>query len=83
MRIRVRLFATLQQYLPPGSNGSETSVELPDGATPVDALDALSVPAALAHIVFVNGRHVLRTDLGVRQLAAGETLSVFPAIGGG
>ena len=83
MRIRIRLFATLQQYLPAGSDGSETTVDLRDGATVVDALDALAVPANLAHIVFVNGRHVLRDDLAVRQLAEGETLSVFPAIGGG
>lgn len=83
MKIRVRLFATLQQYLPPGSQGSETCVELRDGATVVEALDALSVPCTLAHIIFVNGRHVLRPDLAVRQLAEGETLSVFPAIGGG
>ena len=83
MRIRIRLFATLQQYLPAGSEGCETSADLPAGATVVDALDALSVPCNLAHIIFINGRHVLRSDLAVRQLAEGETLSVFPAIGGG
>ena len=83
MRIRVRLFATLQQYLPAGSEGSETTVDLRDGATVVEALDALAVPVNLAHILFINGRHVLRPDLAVRPLAEGETLSVFPAIGGG
>ena len=83
MKIRIRLFATLQHYLPSGSDGSETTVELRDGATAVDALAALSVPCNLAHIVFVNGRHLLRADLAVRPLADGETLSVFPAIGGG
>ena len=83
MKIRIRLFATLQQYLPAGGEGCETLVDLPAGATVADALEALSVPANLAHILFINGRHVLRSDLAVRQLAEGETLAVFPAIGGG
>jgi len=33
--------------------------------------------------VFVNGRHVLRPDLPTHPLHEGDTLAVFPAIGGG
>lgn len=83
MKIRLRLFATLQEYLPPGSSASETELELPDSATVPDALTALRVPLNLAHIVFVNGRQVLRSEIGARRLQEGDILAAFPAIGGG
>lgn len=83
MKIKLRLFATLQEYLPPGSSNSETIIDLPEASTIPDALAVLAVPMNLPHIVFVNGRHVLRPDLTGRQLADGDILSAFPAIGGG
>jgi sulfur carrier protein ThiS len=83
MKIRLRLFATLQQYLPPGSSDSETVIELPAAATIPDALAVLGVPMELPHIVFVNGRHVLRPDLAAFNLKDGDILAAFPAIGGG
>ncbi|HTY98652.1 MAG TPA: MoaD/ThiS family protein [Rhodocyclaceae bacterium] len=83
MKITLSLYATLRDYLPPHSSGAQVDLDLPDGAVIPDALAALDVPIALAHIVLVNGRHVLRPDLAVRQLAEGDRLAVFPAIGGG
>ena len=83
MKIKIRLFATLQAYLPAGSSDSEAIIELDEGATITDALAVLAVPVNLAHIVFVNGRHVLRPNLASHRLQDGDTLSAFPAIGGG
>lgn len=82
MKIRLRLFATLQEYLPAGS-GSEMPLELPDTATVADVLDTVGIPRNLAHVLFVNGRHVLRPDIATRGLHDDDVLSVFPAIGGG
>ncbi len=83
MKIKLRLYATLQDYLPPESSNSETIIDLPVAATIPDALAVLAVPMTLPHIVFVNGRHVLRPDLAARQLHEGDVLAAFPAIGGG
>lgn len=82
MEIRLKLFATLRDYLPPGA-GTEITLELSDAATVADTLTTLGVPLNLAHIVFVNGRHVLRPDVSTRVLVPGDVVSVFPAIGGG
>lgn len=82
MKIRLRLFATLQSFLPPGS-GSEIVLDLPDTATVADALAVLGVPLNLAHVAFVNGRHVLRPELATRGLRDADVVSVFPAVGGG
>lgn len=81
MKIKLRLFATLRTYLPQGS--VEIELVLPDGATIPDALAVRGVPIGLAHIVLINNRHVLRGDMPTRQLADGDQLAVFPAIGGG
>jgi sulfur carrier protein ThiS len=83
MKITLRLYATLNVYLPPESSNNETNLELPEAATISDALGVLSVPMSLPQIIFVNGCHVLRPDLSTRQLHDGEILGVFPAIGGG
>lgn len=83
MKIRLRLFATLQGYLPPDSSEGETLLELPDDTAIPDVLETLGVPLNLAHILFVNGRHVLRPNLASHRLQDGDILAVFPAIGGG
>jgi sulfur carrier protein ThiS len=83
MKIKLRLYATLQKYLPPESSQSETSLELPEAATIPDALGVVALPMTLPHIIFINGRHVLRPEFSTRQLQDGDILAVFPAIGGG
>lgn len=81
MEIKLKLFATLRSYLPP--NEVQVMLTLPEGATIPDALALQGVPLGLAHIVLVNGRHVLRDDRATRVLVDGDELGVFPAIGGG
>lgn len=83
MKITLRLYATLQDYLPRDARGREASLELPAGTTVPDALESLKIPLSQAHIVMVNGRHVLRDQLAQRVLQEGEELAVWPAIGGG
>ena len=83
MKIKLKLFATLRDYLPPETGGKEAVVELAEDATIPDALAVYGVPVALAHIVMINNRHVLRPDVPRRRLHEGDQLAVFPAIGGG
>ena len=82
MKIALRLYATLRDYLPAGHDTGVT-LDLPEGATIPEALAVLGVPLSLAHIIMIGGRHVLRPDVASRQLKDGDELAVFPAIGGG
>jgi len=80
MKIEVRLFATLRQYLPPGSGRSAAEVALADDACIADVIAKLAIPPAQVALVLVNGRY--EAD-HARRLDEGEVLSLFPHIAGG
>ena len=80
MNIEVWLFAQLRKYLPRGSSQGSARIDMPEGATIADALDALGISASAANMTLVDGSH----EANVRQrLKDGCTLSVFPPIVGG
>lgn len=79
MRISVRLFATLQRYLPPPKPGEATEVDVPDGTTVAGLIDKLSVPMEQVKIVMINGIHA-REDQVLRE---GDRVGIFPPIAGG
>ncbi|TYO99176.1 molybdopterin converting factor small subunit [Geothermobacter ehrlichii] len=74
MKITVKLFATFRR----GRFEIETR-EYPEGTTVKQVVDALELPREQLGILLVNSRHV---DLD-RVLADGETLAIFPLVGGG
>ena len=79
MKVEVRLFATLQPYLPAGTDGDGISLELPDGSTVRDVVQSLEIPDELACLTVVNGR-----DADPEQiLAPGDELALFPPLAGG
>ena len=83
MKVRLRLYATLRDHLPPGTDTQGAVLDLPASTTIPEALAALDVPLSLAHIILINGRHVLKPEAPTRRLNEGDELAVFPAIGGG
>ena len=74
MRIKIKLFASLRQ-----GRFDSADRDLKDGSAVRDALREIAVPEKEAHIIFINGRHAGPGD----ALHDGDTLSVFPLIGGG
>jgi len=74
MKITVKLFATFRL-------GRFTIEErdYAEGTTVEMIVDELELPRAQLGILMVNSRHV---DLG-RVLVDGETLAIFPLVGGG
>ena len=74
MRVIVKLFATLRE----GRFSVETLYVEP-GATVADIICRLNISEKEAALTFLNSRHV---NLSA-ELAEGDTLSIFPPIGGG
>jgi len=79
MKVEVRLFATLQRYLPAGTEGDCVSFDLPADATVRDVMESLKIPAELACLTVVNGRDA---DLD-QVLGPGDEVTMFPPLAGG
>ena len=71
MKVGLRLQAILRRYRPAGFTGDVVQLDLDEGATVRDAVEALSVPVHLVHAVFrvfmVNDNQPMNTrELGER-----------------
>lgn len=74
MKVTVKLFATFQK----GRFVIEQR-EYPPGTLVGSVVSELQIPQASLGIVMINHRHV-NLD---RELADGDTLAIFPLVGGG
>ena len=79
MRIEVRLFATLTQYSPPGSDGRRAQLSVAEGTTAGEILDELGIPREEAKLIFIDSVHGDPST----TLQSGSVVSVFPPIAGG
>ncbi len=79
MIVKVRLFATLRDYVPTYKYGTFLEVELPDGAQVKDLVNQLNLPEALVKLSYVNGVY---QDMDYR-LCENDEVGMFPPIGGG
>ncbi len=74
MRVTVKLFASFRTGREP--------IEIKDyaaGTTVEDVVAELQIPAVQLGIMMINSRHVKITQ----ELADGDTLALFPLLGGG
>lgn len=74
MNVTVKLFASFRT----GRFEIETG-DYPEGTTVADVADGLNLPQSELGIMMINSRHV-KLD---RVLADGDTLALFPLLGGG
>jgi molybdopterin converting factor small subunit len=74
MKVTVKLFATFR-----ADRFDIEARQYPDGTTVERVVDELGLPQEKLGIVMVNSRHV---DLD-RVLRDGDTLALFPLVGGG
>lgn len=83
MKIRLKLFATLADYLPPGQRGHEIDVEIAANDPIERVLERFQVPLRLVHLVLVNGNYIAPAERRTYCLAEGDHLAVWPPIAGG
>jgi sulfur carrier protein ThiS len=75
-RATVHVYATLRKYV---QDRPSLEVEIEAGQTVATVLDQLGIPADEIRILFVNNRAASLEH----ELADGDRIGVFPAIGGG
>lgn len=83
MKITLKLFATLGQYLPAGAQGNEVELQVEEGITLQAEMERLNLPPALTHLVLVNGVFVPEEARETQSLEEGDELAVWPPIAGG
>lgn len=83
MRIKLRLLATLERYLPSNADGNLAEIDVPEGTTPAQVIERLGIPKVEWALVMIDGFHQLPSELSSRPLKDGETLAIAPPIAGG
>jgi sulfur carrier protein ThiS len=85
MKITFKLFASLTDYLPPqrerGSNFVD--IDVPEGASILEAVAPFQLPQKMVHLVLVNGIYVPPAERGTRRLCEGDVLAIWPPVAGG
>lgn len=83
MKITLKLYASLGQFLPDGAKSNEVTIEVPDGETIVGLLDTYNVPREACHLVLLNGVFQAPGMRGEKKLSDGDALAVWPPVAGG
>lgn len=84
MKITLKLYASLTQYLPAEARQSNrVSLEVPDGASIAQVIEPFGLPPKLVHLVLVNGVYVPPQERQARALEGDDVLAIWPPIAGG
>jgi sulfur carrier protein len=74
MKIIVKLFATLRK-----GRFEEKIMDLPEGIKIEQVIRQIAIPEKDVNLIFINGRNA---DFNA-PLSEGDTVSIFPPVGGG
>jgi molybdopterin converting factor small subunit len=79
MLVQIKLIATYQKLLPPGTQGNLISIEVPHGTDVEQVMARFNVPLDDTSVILLNG---LTAPLDT-PLTEGDTVAAFSAIAGG
>ncbi len=79
MEIEVKLFATLRDYLPKGSDRFSCKLQIDGHGRIKDVLTKLKIPDDMPKIILINGIHGKNEQV----LKEGDVVSIFPPVAGG
>ncbi|PZP58024.1 MAG: molybdopterin synthase sulfur carrier subunit [Azospira oryzae] len=84
MKITLKLFAMLQDYLPEEARGQRAlELALPEGSTVASVVEQFHLPEKLVHLTLVNGEYVEREARASHRLHDGDVLAIWPPVAGG
>ncbi len=79
MLVQIKLIATYQQLLPPGTQGNLIAIDVFNGTTVEQVMARYNVPLDDTSVILLNGLTV-PLDTPLRE---GDTIAAFSAIAGG
>jgi molybdopterin converting factor small subunit len=83
MKVILKLYASLSDYLPAEARQNQVQLDVEDGATFGTLIERYRLPPKLTHLVLVNGTFVEPGARGTTALRDGDQLAVWPPIAGG
>lgn len=83
MQVSLKLYASLGAYLPDGAQKNIAVLDIADGTTIRELLDAHNVPPQACHLVLLNGHFQPPAVRGNVKLKSGDALAVWPPVAGG
>jgi sulfur carrier protein ThiS len=83
MNIRIKLYASLAEYLPADAVKNEADIEVKEGTTPTQVIVRLGLPEKMCHMVLINGVYISPDERAVKELEAGDHLAIWPPVAGG
>lgn len=84
MKITLKLFATLSDYLPAESRHThEIELEVAPDVSIEQIIERHRLPAKLVHLVLVNGTYIAPEKRATQALVQGDVLAIWPPIAGG
>jgi sulfur carrier protein ThiS len=83
MKIQFKTGGIFVEHLPAGTTGSTAEIEVADGATPMDVMRQLDMPADENYLVSLNGEVVVISERGTKVLAENDHLAIMPPLKGG
>ena len=84
MKITLKLFASLTDYLPAADRTSNiTQLDIAPQASIMQIIEPFGMPPKLVHLVLVNGTYVNPELRDTHMLQEGDVLAIWPPIAGG
>ena len=83
VKVRLKLYASLGQYLPDHASRNEAEIAVDAGTTISAVLDAHHVPRESCHLVLLNGIFQPPSQRANVVLSEGDALAVWPPVAGG
>lgn len=83
MKVQLKMFGDLRQYLPVGNQFNRCEVELEGNASLADLLGGITLPEAKTCLVMKNGELILVQDHSSTSLQDQDEVVIFPPVKGG
>jgi len=84
MKVTLKLFAALQDYLPLEARMTNAlALDLDEGTTVQQVIERFALPPQSCKLVLIDGNFVPAAERASRHLRNGETLAIWPPVAGG